>query len=366
MSDEKWSAFNSGTAVTFSTGTLVGIQSGINVNFLASSFCLAANNLSDLANVNTAQTNLGLGTAALLAASNNSYAYLASVFGATVVGNLPKFSDTLGTIVDSAIAFSNATLGFAVTCNGSVTSAYLAKFADGNGSLANGPAMSNAALSFAAMCNGSVTAGNIALFVDANGSLQQNVAALNNVANSSATPGTVRAFHGEMSSTASTQTSGNLVGVRGAVNYVGASAGFLYGVQGKLVPTGTLSGSSWNAGVFGQLDISAATINAGQMAPIWGDYGTSSGTLTDQTGLYGIAMTNTTAAVLAGQLYLYGGATNLMLLSTNAGLSGVTYFKNSGTSAGSWGNATPPTPSKVLTISVDGVQYYLPLVAQNT
>ncbi len=39
---------------------------------------------------------------------------------------------------------------------------------------------------------------------------------------------------------------------------------------------------------------------------------------------------------------------------------------NSGTGAGSWGNATAPTPSKVLTISIGGVLYYCPLVAQNT
>lgn len=182
----------------------------------------------------------------------------------------------------------------------------------------------------------------------------------------SATPGTIRALRGLITSTATVMTSGNLVGARGEADYVGASGGFIYGLQGKIIPTGTLSGSSWNAGVFGQLDISGATINAGQVAPIWGDYGTTSGTLTNQTGLYGIAMTNTTAAVLAGQLYLYGGAQNLMLLETNVGLSGVTYFINAGTGSGSWGNATPPTPSKVLRISVDGTQYYLPLVAQNT
>lgn len=183
---------------------------------------------------------------------------------------------------------------------------------------------------------------------------------------SSATPGTIRSFIGSMTNSNTVMTSGNLVGVRGVVNYVGASGGFLYGTQGKLITTGTISGSSWNAGIFGQLDISSATINAGQMAPIWGDYGSSSGTLTDQSGLYGIAMTNTTAAVLQGQLYLYGGAQNLMLLETNSGLSGVTYFKNAGSSAGSWGNATPPTPTKVLKILVDGTAYYLPLVAQNT
>lgn len=189
---------------------------------------------------------------------------------------------------------------------------------------------------------------------------------VNSVTVSSATPGTVRAITGKIIETATVMTSGNIVGVRGEADYVGASGGFIYGVQGKILPTGTLSGSSWNAGVFGQLDIHAATINAGQIAPIWGDYGATSGTLTDQTGCYGIAMTNTTAVVTQGQLYLYGGSQNLMYLETNAGLSGVTYFQAAGTGSGSWGNGTPPTPSKVLKISVDGTAYYLPLVDQNT
>ena len=182
----------------------------------------------------------------------------------------------------------------------------------------------------------------------------------------SATPGTVRALIGSMTQTATTMTSGNIVGVRGSVNMVGASGGFIYGAQGKVIATGTLSGSEWTAGVFGQLDISAATINAGQAATIWGDYGTSSGTLTNQTGLYGIAMTNTTAAVLAGQVYLYGGATNLFLLNTNAGLSGTTYFKAAGTSAGSAGDTSKCNATEVLQISVNGTTYYLPLFAQNT
>ena len=60
---------------------------------------------------------------------------------------------------------------------------------------------------------------------------------------SSATSGTIRAMIGSMTNTATTMTSGNLVGVRGAINSVGASGGFLYGVQGKIIPTGTLSGS---------------------------------------------------------------------------------------------------------------------------
>lgn len=367
MSNEKWSAFNSGTAVTFSTGTLVGIQGGINVQFLANSFALAANNLSDLGDASTARTNLGLGTAAVLTATNNSYTYVASVFGATAVGDIATYSDTLGTITDSAVSFSNPALAYAVTCAGTVTIGNIGIYKDVNGSIKDlSISPSNAAKPKLASVNSAVTIGNLPVFSDTAGTITQNAAALNNVANSSATPGTVRSIYGEITSSATTQTSGNLVGVCGAVGYVGASAGFIYGAQGKIIPSGTLSGSSWNAGVFGQLDISAATINAGQVAPIWGDYGTSSGTLTDQTGLYGIAMTNTTAAVLAGQLYLYGGATNLMLLNTNAGLSGTTYFKAAGTSSGSAGYATGCNATEVLQISVNGTTYYLPCFAQNS
>ena len=327
MANIKWSAYSS---ETFAAGnTLVGLAGGVNVQFLADSFALNADNLEYLADAPTARTNLGLGSAAIYSASSVQ-TYVAAVDGAAVIGDFATYSDIEGTITDSGIQASDP------------TKAKMASVAS------------------------AVSIGNIPVYSDVEGTISENTAALNNVANASATPGTIRAIHGEISSSIAIQTSGNLVGARGAVNYVGASGGFIYGAQGKIIPSGTLSGSSWNAGMFGQLDISAATINAGQMAPIWGDYGSASHILTNQSGLYGIAMTNTTAAVLAGQLYLYGGATNLMLLNTNSGLSGVTYFKNAGTTAGSWGNATPPTPSKVLTISVDGVQYYIPLVAQNT
>ena len=166
---------------------------------------------------------------------------------------------------------------------------------------------------------------------------------------SSATPGTIRALTGSISDTATTVTSGNLVGVRGSVNIVGASGGFFYGAQGKVIATGTLSGSSWTAGVFGQLDISAATINAGQTAALWGDYGATSGTLTSATGMRGIAMTNTTAAVLNSQIYLYGKATYLLELAGDA-----TSYITSGGSGGLSGTI------KKLAIEVDGVAYYIP------
>ena len=181
---------------------------------------------------------------------------------------------------------------------------------------------------------------------------------------SSATPGTIRALTGSLTETATTMTSGNIVGVRGVVNYVGASGGFIYGVQGKIIPTGTLSGSSWNAAVFGQLDISAATVNAGQTAAIWGDYGTSSGTISSASGMRGIAMTNTTAAVLNAQDYRYGNATYLMELAGAGGT--LNYYLAAGTSAGSAGDAAHCAAQQVMKIEINGTAAYIPVFTQNT
>lgn len=181
---------------------------------------------------------------------------------------------------------------------------------------------------------------------------------------SSATPGTIRSLTGAMTETATTMTSGNLVGVRGSVNYVGASGGFLYGVQGKLIPSGTLSGSSWNAGVFGQFDISGATVNAGQTAAIWGDYGATSGTISDASGMRGVAMTNTTAAVLNAQDYRYGNATYLLELAGAGGT--LNYYAAAGTSAGSAGDASHCAAQKVIKIEINGVAAYIPVFTQNT
>lgn len=163
----------------------------------------------------------------------------------------------------------------------------------------------------------------------------------------SATPGTIRALKGLMTGSNATMSSGNLVGVRGEVDCVGASGGFLYGVQGKVIPTGTLSGSSWTAGVFGQLDISAGTINAGQTACIWGDYGATSGTITSATGMRMFAGTNTTAATLNSMIYLYGKTSNLLELAAN------------GSSYISTGGATASGTIKKIAILIEGVQYYL-------
>ena len=204
----------------------------------------------------------------------------------------------------------------------------------------------------------------MAIFTNTTGNISDNIAANNVVTTSSATPGTIRAIKGQMAGTATTMTSGNLVGVRGEVDCVGASGGFLYGAQGKVIPSGTLSGSSWTAGVFGQLDISAATINAGQTACLWGDYGATSHTLTDTSGMRGVAMTNTTAAVLNAQDYRYGNATYLLELAGAGGT--LNYYAAAGTSAGSAGDATHCAAQQVIKIEINGVAAFIPVFTQNT
>lgn len=183
-------------------------------------------------------------------------------------------------------------------------------------------------------------------------------------ASSSATPGTLRALVGSFTESATTMTSGNVVGVRGVVNAVGASGGFIYGVQGKIVATGTLSGSLWAPAVFGQLDVSAATINGAQVAALWGDWGTTGATATDLSGCRGIVFTNTTANVLNAQDYRYGNATYLLELAGAGGT--LNYYAAAGTSAGSAGNATHCAAQQVIKIEINGVAAYIPVFTQNT
>lgn len=222
-----------------------------------------------------------------------------------------------------------------------------------------------------------VVSGNIAQFDGTNGVIEDSGIASSEIivnsknagqtisaTTSSATPGTIRAVVGSMTGSATTMTSGNLVGVRGVATVVGASGGFIYGTQGKIIATGTLSGSTWSAAVFGQFDISAATINAGQCSALWGDWGATGATATDLSGCRGIAFTNTTSNVLNAQDYRYGNATYLVELAGAGGT--LNYYENAGTSAGSAGDATHCAAQKILKIEINGVAAYIPVFTQNT
>jgi len=207
-----------------------------------------------------------------------------------------------------------------------------------------------------------LTGGAVTFAVTASG-LSGTTLISNTVTSTSATPSNVRSIIGAVVD-ATTITSGLLTGVRGLATIASASGGFVYGTQGKLAVTGTLSGSVWAAGLFGQLDMSAATVNAGQVAAIWGDWGATSGTETDMTGARGIVMTNTTDATLNAQIYLYGKATYFAELAGPGSVE--TYVAAAGTSAGSAGDTSKCNATKVLAISIDGVAHYIPVFAQNT
>ncbi len=201
-------------------------------------------------------------------------------------------------------------------------------------------------ISTSSASGGAGTNGNLAVFSGSGSTVQQNVPAVNTTTAVGATPGTVRSLTGDMTDT-TLLTSGNLVGVRGSSTTVGASGGFLYGVQGKVIDSGVLSGSSWTAPIFAQFDWSAGTLNGGQVGVVWADMGTTSGTATNVTGLRMFAGTNTTAATANAMIYLYGKATNLFELSG----SSATYI--------SAGAATPGGDLKKIAITIDGVVHYI-------
>jgi hypothetical protein len=81
-------------------------------------FLIPSNNLSDVTVVATARTNLGLGTAAVKAASNAADATLASVTGSYVVGHVSTFADTSGSLADGGAASVAPTVALAATSAG--------------------------------------------------------------------------------------------------------------------------------------------------------------------------------------------------------------------------------------------------------
>lgn len=186
----------------------------------------------------------------------------------------------------------------------------------------------------------------------------------------STTPGTIRAVIGEVVPTpATTITSGTLAGVRGHLSFPSGKTvtggAYLVGAQGKLTFAGTMNHEdSRLAGLFAQLDLTGATLTAGQLSGLWVDMGVGA------TGAGGgqfnmIRVSNTVVDSKPNSvMYVYADATNLFDLA--GGPNGAqSYVVAAGVTSGSWGNANG-VASKVLVISIGGTPYYIPVHTQNT
>jgi hypothetical protein len=139
-----------------------------------------------------------------------------------------------------------------------------------------------------------------------------------------AAPGNVRSIVGSVTTSNASYANGgnNLTGVRGLATIpVGttASSGYLYGTQGKFVLAGTVSGSTWDFGVLGQLDLSAATLtSASHVGGLWSDAG-ATGPSVSCAFCDGIVVTNTTATIFHDLIYGYSKAAYFADLTDNGG-----------------------------------------------
>lgn len=165
----------------------------------------------------------------------------------------------------------------------------------------------------------------------------------------SATPGTSRAIYGKYTTYSGGMTSGNLVGVRGEITLGGNASGtaYLYGTQGKLI-TGSHTiniGSAYAVGVFGQLDLTGATVTSGYVAGVASDiFGVTSGTVAVDM-FYG---QHAAGGTINSYFRAYGKATASFVIDTNGGAS-----------ASSTGTST--TESGRIKVIVDGATRYIPL-----
>ena len=138
----------------------------------------------------------------------------------------------------------------------------------------------------------------------------------------------------------SVSITGSLVAVRGNVTVssgVTVASGFLYGVQGKITVKGIFASQNFNAGVFAQLDLSAAGTLTGQLAALWADMGAtmSAAAISGEANLDVVVLTNTCAGSSVNAVFhVECLATYLFDMSNSSYPSGYATSATAGTQIG--------------------------------
>ena len=122
------------------------------------------------------------------------------------------------------------------------------------------------------------------------------------------------------SAVATIASGGSVAAVRGATTQAAGgtiTAGYLYGVQGKLILKGTIDTTQreYQAAVLAQLDTSAAAYTAGTITALWVDAGAASTLSAGQFDM--IDVTNSTGVNARGVLNFFGSAEYLLWLNTD-------------------------------------------------
>jgi hypothetical protein len=162
-------------------------------------------------------------------------------------------------------------------------------------------------------------------------------------------------------SSAVTSITGSVAAIRGNTTLAAGgtiSSGFVYGTQGKLTLQGTLAnGSGFNAGIFGQVDTSAAGFvhTSGYLAPIMGDFGATSNLATDANANM-IALLNTTNCIIHSAL-LFTGNANYLFDVTDLSFGGAHFVAT---------QTGITTLAKSLKVHVNGTDYYIPMCTGTT
>ena len=144
----------------------------------------------------------------------------------------------------------------------------------------------------------------------------------------------------------------SVAAIRGCVSIAAPTtfaAGFLYGVQGKVVVQGTISSANYVAALFGQLDLSTAVgVTGGPVTALWLDMGAtaSAAIIASPSSINALTITNTTLAVIHAVLSFNGNATYLF------DVAGASQFYHTGAPTTLSGSLAINTPAGIRYIAL--------------